>query len=425
MFCQKCGKVLADGVKYCAACGAKVESAVVSSVLCKNCGKDFVASLDMCPFCGTEVAKEPTVQSDTAETVEKPEEVSVEADKTPEQSEQPEPQLPKFEPLLSGNNREPEVRTVLKNKLLNMPVIGFLTYFSPILLLAYPICLLLCLFENLDDFADFIFDIDELLLVAFYVGVVMCFAKRQNICLTIAFGSLALYELVSSRHQTGFNTLVIAVFYILLAYFAAGDAFGFTYVPKIHKGTYGLNGDKLFMDTEESPYERRAPRSKGQLVAEIACFIAAEIIAWAVKWFNTSTEIELFKYLHIDEFVMKLNYLETPANAINKYYKVDISVVPYYIGAFGMMFAGLVTLIYIFKAFSSNEYNHPKGTLAALAFCASSVSLEIYRISINRTLDELNLLKVISFNTSGASLVVIALAIVGCICGHKYANQQS
>ena len=65
-FCSKCGAQLADGVKFCGTCGAKVEQTSQSSSQrkttfdgeihkCPNCGEILKAFETVCPSCGYEI----------------------------------------------------------------------------------------------------------------------------------------------------------------------------------------------------------------------------------------------------------------------------------------------------------------------------------------------------------------------------------
>lgn len=68
MICQKCGNIVADGVKFCTNCGAKVEApayqpaAPAAARICSMCGSKLEADERFCTICGTPASGAAPVQ---------------------------------------------------------------------------------------------------------------------------------------------------------------------------------------------------------------------------------------------------------------------------------------------------------------------------------------------------------------------------
>ena len=56
--CPKCGLPVADGAKFCAACGTKMPQKLIKSKVCAVCGNTLNAGAKFCNVCGTQVPQE-------------------------------------------------------------------------------------------------------------------------------------------------------------------------------------------------------------------------------------------------------------------------------------------------------------------------------------------------------------------------------
>lgn len=55
MFCEKCGRKLEDGAKFCEGCGAPVAEPVPAIRLCAGCGAQLEPGTKFCMKCGLAV----------------------------------------------------------------------------------------------------------------------------------------------------------------------------------------------------------------------------------------------------------------------------------------------------------------------------------------------------------------------------------
>lgn len=97
--CPKCGLPVADGAKFCAACGTRMPQKLIKSKICSVCGNTLNAGAKFCNVCGTAVpqdeapADEPVVdeRNPEMESIEVPE---LHFDDTPVQNQTIPPTTP-------------------------------------------------------------------------------------------------------------------------------------------------------------------------------------------------------------------------------------------------------------------------------------------------------------------------------------------
>lgn len=97
--CPKCGLPVADGAKFCAACGTRMPQKLIKSKVCSVCGNTLNAGAKFCNVCGTAVpqdekpADEPVVdeRNPEMESIEVPE---LHFDDTPVQNQTIPPTTP-------------------------------------------------------------------------------------------------------------------------------------------------------------------------------------------------------------------------------------------------------------------------------------------------------------------------------------------
>ena len=58
--CPKCGLPVADGAKFCAACGTRMPQKLIKSKVCSVCGNTLNAGAKFCNVCGTAVPQDET-----------------------------------------------------------------------------------------------------------------------------------------------------------------------------------------------------------------------------------------------------------------------------------------------------------------------------------------------------------------------------
>lgn len=410
MKCKNCGAEIRSSDSFCPACGAKAIAEEKETVTCNGCGKQFDKNYEICPFCGSE--REEKSEFPRFSTI-GPNAVGGVGGIAGQNANE------SFGKKQEKNEKsEPSLRETLYAALCKVPVIGNLMGASSLFALAYPIYLLLSHIDATSGLVEFIDAFDKALLVLFYIGTVMCFAKRENLSLMLSFGGMALHTVLKFKYLDGIDAIALVGFYATIAYLAAKEYFriGVPISEYNRKSFDDLRGNNV---------------SFGDgilLVGEIFCFAIAEVFAWSARWmqFAKGTEIDYFTNLldrnNIDVFT--LNYLETIGNYLNKRCKANVWSGLYDFGAILFMVAIVITVVYAVLCFSKNPYRRPKGTFATICMVIGSLCLELYRLNVNYEIEELSSISNVSLSTTGISFVVILLAIAGCACGHIYFGRQ-
>ena len=90
--CPKCGLPVADGAKFCAACGTRMPQKLIKSKVCSVCGNTLNAGAKFCNVCGTAVPQDETPADEPVVDERNPEMESIEVpelhfDDTPVQNQ--------------------------------------------------------------------------------------------------------------------------------------------------------------------------------------------------------------------------------------------------------------------------------------------------------------------------------------------------
>lgn len=123
--CPKCGLPVADGAKFCAACGTRMPQKLIKSKICSVCGNTLNAGAKFCNVCGTAVPQDETPADEPVVDERNPEMESIEVpelhfDDTPVQNQTIPPTtpdmptmdsvyLPGQEPAKPVNNTMPQM----------------------------------------------------------------------------------------------------------------------------------------------------------------------------------------------------------------------------------------------------------------------------------------------------------------------------
>ena len=123
--CPKCGLPVADGAKFCAACGTRMPQKLIKSKVCSVCGNTLNAGAKFCNVCGTAVPQDETPADEPVVDERNPEMESIEVpelhfDDTPVQNQTIPPTtpdmptmdsvyLPGQEPAQPVNNAMPQM----------------------------------------------------------------------------------------------------------------------------------------------------------------------------------------------------------------------------------------------------------------------------------------------------------------------------
>lgn len=123
--CPKCGLPVADGAKFCAACGTRMPQKLIKSKVCSVCGNTLNAGAKFCNVCGTAVPQDETPADEPVVDERNPEMESIEVpelhfDDTPVQNQTIPPTtpdmptmdsvyLPGQEPAKPVNNAMPQM----------------------------------------------------------------------------------------------------------------------------------------------------------------------------------------------------------------------------------------------------------------------------------------------------------------------------
>lgn len=97
-------------------------------------------------------------------------------------------------------------------------------YFAPlmkyanIMALLYPIYIILIKFTFLSFVWQYVGIISSLLLVAYYIGTIICFAENNLAMLSVAYGCMTVGYLLSFRFGFSLNTVINILFYGLLTF---------------------------------------------------------------------------------------------------------------------------------------------------------------------------------------------------------------
>lgn len=97
--CPKCGLPVADGAKFCAACGTRMPQKLIKSKVCSVCGNTLNAGAKFCNVCGTAVPQDETPADEPVVDERNPEMESIEVpelhfDDTPVQNQTIPPTTP-------------------------------------------------------------------------------------------------------------------------------------------------------------------------------------------------------------------------------------------------------------------------------------------------------------------------------------------
>lgn len=97
--CPKCGLPVADGAKFCAACGTRMPQKLIKSKVCSVCGNTLNAVAKFCNVCGTAVPQDETPADEPVVDERNPEMESIEVpelhfDDTPVQNQTIPPTTP-------------------------------------------------------------------------------------------------------------------------------------------------------------------------------------------------------------------------------------------------------------------------------------------------------------------------------------------
>lgn len=76
--CPKCGLPVADGAKFCAACGTRMPQKLIKSKICSVCGNTLNAGAKFCNVCGTVVPQDETPADEPVVDERNPEMESIE-----------------------------------------------------------------------------------------------------------------------------------------------------------------------------------------------------------------------------------------------------------------------------------------------------------------------------------------------------------
>ena len=76
--CPKCGLPVADGAKFCAACGTRMPQKLIKSKVCSVCGNTLNAGAKFCNVCGTAVPQDETPADEPVVDERNPEMESIE-----------------------------------------------------------------------------------------------------------------------------------------------------------------------------------------------------------------------------------------------------------------------------------------------------------------------------------------------------------
>lgn len=89
--------------------------------------------------------------------------------------------------------------------------------FSSVLAVIYPIYLLVSRISILDPVWNYVSSIDSILLIAYYIGTILCFASNKLIPLDIAYCCRAINYIFSLQHGITLNVIVYLAFYSLIS----------------------------------------------------------------------------------------------------------------------------------------------------------------------------------------------------------------
>lgn len=234
---------------------------------CNNCGKFFDKSLGVCPFCGTvldDIVEEnnmddtvlPNTSCEESNTSDEPDSVFVQCpvcknkydlsvgvcaicgysslekenelhDKSEAVETSTQNDVVEKDKVDSGNeNTESKqdkghgtVRSSLLSYFENSSLFQNILGMSVVFAMIYPVCLILTLFQDLSGFSRFVHKTEDLLSVVFYIGIAMCFSKKQNSALAVSFGTVASYyfiTIIKHINYVSFNELFSIGIYIAL-----------------------------------------------------------------------------------------------------------------------------------------------------------------------------------------------------------------
>ena len=111
--CPKCGLPVADGAKFCAACGTRMPQKLIKSKVCSVCGNTLNAGAKFCNVCGTAVPQDETPADEPVVDERNPEMESIEVpelhfDDTPVQNQTIPPTTPDMPTMDSVPNVAPQ-----------------------------------------------------------------------------------------------------------------------------------------------------------------------------------------------------------------------------------------------------------------------------------------------------------------------------
>lgn len=109
------------------------------------------------------------------------------------------------------------VQQMLYNYLKSKSVFLILLQISAVLLLVYPVYLLLTRISFLDGFINIIRCISPIFYFAYFLGLILCFAKNEMLLISIAFAIRALIEIVDIfLYSFGISSVISIAIYIAL-----------------------------------------------------------------------------------------------------------------------------------------------------------------------------------------------------------------
>ena len=110
-----------------------------------------------------------------------------------------------------------DVQQMLYKYLKSKSVFLILLQISAVLLLVYPVYLLLTRISFLDGFINIIRCISPIFYFAYFLGLILCFAKNEMLLISIVFAIRALIEIVDIfLYYFGISSVISIAIYIAL-----------------------------------------------------------------------------------------------------------------------------------------------------------------------------------------------------------------
>ncbi len=360
-------------------------------MFCIKCGAEIKEGNSFCTMCGQKIT-EPTKSQQAEERISEENKVQAKAEPAKESTVKI---AYKDKPFLSS------LWDLFNTNLF----FRFLLPIAPIIIFIFPAWNFISLFDGSERITEFFGNISFIVYFLYICGLLMCCAWRKMGIVIGGSGLMFIYEIIYMTESEGVtvNSLSKALFYGVVLYFTI----------------MYMNGG-MPVKRGSAATKRYYRNISGWFFAEMGSFGAALVATWIFPWTELSADKWVASFAR--EEIHLISGLGNIGNNLNRIFNTKVSTTTYNIAFILVIAATITAFVYLFLGILADDWHQPKGTIAAILLVSASILVEIYRVFVNAALVDVGLDKIYTFKSSGLSIAVICLSLLGTFFGHKHYN---